>query len=109
MARVRHDRRYLTESYVSLTPIASSLEGTFIEMTFCNTGPANREVSVRFVPSGATAANKHLVISLSDGTALQPGETRVYTLFPFLQAGDYIQWKADLVNNVTADLAINEE
>ena len=110
MARVRHDRRYLTASYVSLSPISSTLEGTFLEMIFCNTENTDaRKVQVRFVPSGASAGDKHLVIDLSDENALRPGETRVYSFEPFLQAGDYVQWKADTTNKVTADLSVNEE
>ena len=110
MARVRHNRRYLTASYASLSPINSGLEGTFLEMTFCNTeDTAARKVQVRFVPSGSSAGNQHLVIDLSDENALRPGETRVYSFEPFLQAGDYVQWKADTTNKVTVDLAVNEE
>ena len=110
MARIRHGRRYLTASYVSLSSISSSLEGTFLEMTFCNTeNTAARKVQVRFVPSGSSAGDQHLVIDMSDENALRPGETRVYSFEPFLQAGDYVQWKADTTNKVTADLAVNEE
>ena len=110
MARVRHDRRYLTASYASLSPINSGLEGTFLEMTFCNTEDTSpRKVQVRFVPSGASAGDQHLVIDLSDENALRPGATRVYSFEPFLKAGDYIQWKADMANKVTADLSVNEE
>ena len=110
MARIRHGRRYLTASYASLTSISASTAGTFLEMTFCNTENTDaRKIQVRFVPSGATAGDQHLVIDLSDENALRAGETRVYSFEPFLQAGDFIQWKADTANKVTADLAVNEE
>ena len=109
MARVRHNRRYLTTSYATLTAISGSLEATFVEMTFCNVSSSARTIKVRFVPSGATAGDQHLVISLSTSNALQPGETRVYSFQPFLQPGDAIAWQASAGSAVTADAAINEE
>jgi len=110
MARIGKDPLQLTASLVTQHTINTSVQGTLVEITLTNHDTSERLVDVHFVPTGGSASDANKIIGLQAGeNALLPGELRRYQFIPYLDAGDFIQMKADVAAKVTRGLSILEE
>ena len=120
MPRIRHDQQYLPTVWTALDAISQGQEATFVEIVLCNQTTTARKVGVALVPSGGTVptgalasgnanSRRYFTVFLQNQNALQPGETRVYSLTPFMGPGDQIFWCTEVANTVTGGIAINEE
>lgn len=109
MAHERVDRQFLPAALATIHTVNNNLKATFVEFTFHNTAEGFQNVYVRFVPNGAASAASHQVIGTKARQTLRPGETRIYSFQPFLNPGDFIQWRASSANAVVGGCAILEE
>jgi len=101
----------LTASYATVYVVPTSTTSTFAtrnlivsivsSMTFCNTTGSTVQYYVRIVPSGDTAANKHVIIHNKDIAAKS---TDIVSLGVGLQTGDVIDMKADGTTRVSASI-----
>lgn len=110
MARIGKDALRLTGSLVTQHIINTNVQGTFVEITLHNTDSSERLGQVNFVPTGGSASDDNEVIGhVLGNNGLKAGETRTYQFVPYLNAGDFIQAKADVTLKVTFKLSVLEE
>ena len=109
MARIGPDPAVLGVAYSTIYTVTTSpaRQATFIQIGLCNTASTVKIPSVRMVPSGVAGAAQHRIIG-GTKSALQPGQTMVYTFRQFLEDGDFIEWSADGASAITGWLGAIE-
>ncbi len=88
----------LTNALVTEYTVPASKQMIAIEIVLCNTDTTTTYYpTVEFIESGGSAAGGKIVLgpASAGSNGMLPGEHRVYTFNPMLDAGDFIQAKAD--------------
>jgi len=108
--RVNINGTLLPTTVATIRTIGAGVQSTLIELILCNIDTVDRLIDFHFIPSGGSASNTNKIIGMQAGVvALNAGETQIYRWNQFLDASDFIQWKADVASKVPGKLSILEE
>lgn len=108
ITHVAVDGTALTNSLATKYTVPASKVALCVEIVLCNDDTAERIVEIQFIESGQSAAVGRKVVAQQAGTpfAMTAGETRAYSFNCMLEAGDFIQAKADTGSVVAMRMGI---
>lgn len=101
--KVLVDAQYIGSSYATVYTCPASTTAIAKELILCNTDSSARTVSIRVVPSGATAGDEHCIFAAMSIAANTTYHLSEMTLI--LEAGDLISCDADTASKVVVRIS----
>ena len=108
MAKIAKPPVQLTTSFITGYTVSTDMQATLIEIRLFNGDTVSRTPVVRIVNQGGTPGNEHEIIGSGAASILIAKEDYALKMEQYLEAGDFIELKADAASVVTSWIGVIE-